>query len=108
MRSNTRLRYSEDSLRRKLSFVTNVVYDVNYLIILPKRHPVTQLIVKYHHESEGHEMGVNFTLNRLRERYMVVNGRELIKRTIKTCAECKRRLIGKPSSQQMAPLPKIR
>ncbi len=97
MRSNTRLRYSEE-----------LTDNVKYPIILPKRHPVTQLIVKYHHESEGHEMGVNFTLNHLRERYMVVNGRELVKRTIKTCAECKRRFRGKPSSQQMAPLPKIR
>ena len=97
MRCNTRLRYSVE-----------LTDNVKYPIILPKRHPVTQLIVRYHHEREGHEMGVNFTLNHLRERYMVVNGRELVKRTIKTCAECKRRFRGKPSSQQMAPLPKIR
>ena len=97
LRSNTRLRYSEE-----------LTDSVKYPIILPKRHPVTQLIVKYHHETEGHEMGVNFTLNHLRERYMVVNGRELVKRTIKACAECKRRFRGKAASQQMAPLPKIR
>ena len=97
MRCYTRLRYSVE-----------LTDNVKYPIILPKRHPVTQLIVRYHHESEGHEMGVNFTLNHLRERYMVVNGRELVKRTIKTCAKCKRRFRGKPSSQQMAPLPKIR
>ena len=57
--------------------------------------------------SEGHEMGVNFTLNHLRECYMVVNSRELVKRTIKTCTECKRWCRGKPSSQQIALLPKI-
>ncbi len=55
MRSNTRLCYFEE-----------LTDNVKYPNILPKRHPVTQLIVKYHHESEGHEMGVNFTLNHLR------------------------------------------
>ena len=94
MRSNTWLRYSEE-----------LTDNLKYPIILPKRHPETELIVKYHHESEGHEMGVNFTLNHLRERYMVANGRELLKRTIKTCAEWKRRFRGKPSSQQTATLP---
>jgi hypothetical protein len=58
LRSNTRLRYTED-----------LSEDIKYPIILPKRYPVTKLIVKYHHESEGHRMGVNFTLNHLRERY---------------------------------------
>ena len=95
MRCNIRLCYSEE-------LTDNVKYP-----ILPKRDPVTQLIVKYHHESEGHEMGVNLTLSHLRERHMVVNGRELVKRTIKPCTECNRRFKGKPSSQQTAPLPKI-
>ncbi|CAB3991157.1 Hypothetical predicted protein [Paramuricea clavata] len=46
LRSNTRLRYSED-----------LSEEIKYPIILSKRHPVTKLIVKYHHESEGHRMG---------------------------------------------------
>ena len=95
--SNTRLRYSED-----------LSEEIKYPIILPKRHPVTKLIVKYHHESEGHRMGVNFTLNHLRERYHVVHGREMVKRTAKECTTCKRRFTGKPGVQQMAPLPNIR
>ena len=97
LRSNTRLRYSED-----------LSEEVKYPIILPKRHPVTKLIVKHHHESEGHRMGVNFTLNPLRERYHVVHGREMVKRTVKDCSECKRRFLGRPYTQQMAPLPKLR
>ena len=43
LRSNTRLRYSDD-----------LPEETKYPIILPKKHPVTQLIVKYHHETEGH------------------------------------------------------
>ena len=97
LRSNTRLWYSEE-----------LSEEVKYPIILPKRHPVTKLIVKHHHESEGHRMGVNFTLNHLRKRYHVVHGREMVKRTVKECSECKRRFLGRPCTQQMAPLPKLR
>ena len=45
LRSNTRLRNSNDKTK--------------YPIILPKKHPVTGLVVKYHHETEGHELGLN-------------------------------------------------
>ena len=69
LRSNTTLRYSND-----------LTDNVKYPIILPKRHPVTQLIVKQHHKNEGHEMGVTFTLSHRRERYMVVHGRKMVKR----------------------------
>ena len=48
--SNTRLQYSND-----------LPDETKYPIILPKKHPVMELIVKYHHETEGHEMGLNYT-----------------------------------------------
>ena len=53
-------------------------------------------------------MGVNFTLNHLRQRYHVVHGREMAKKTVRKCTECKWRFTGKPCTQQMAPLPKLR
>ena len=67
-----------------------------------------KLIVKYRHESEGHRMGVNFTLRHLRQRYHVVHGREMVKKSMRECTECKPRFTGKPCTQQMAPLPKLR
>ena len=70
LRSNTRLRYSDD-----------LSEETKFPIILPKNHIVTRLIVKSHHEKEGHEMGVNFTLNR--EKYFVLHGRQQVKRCIK-------------------------
>ena len=97
LRSNTRLRYAEHLPNR-----------VKYPVILPKKHPVTELIVKYHHEKEGHQMGLNYTLSHLRESYIVVLARETVKRIMKECSECKRRFRGKPLQQQMAPLPRIR
>ena len=97
LRSNTRLRYAE-----------YLPHRVEYPVILPKKHPVTELIVKYHHEKEGHQIRLNYTLNHLRERYIVVHVRETVKRIIKECSECKRRFRGKPLQQQVAPLPRIR
>ena len=96
LRSNTRLRYS-----------TDLPDETKYPILLPKKHHVTELILKYHHETEGHEMGLNYTLNHLREKYIVVHGRETVKKLIKECPECGRRFRGKPATQEMAPLPNI-
>ena len=80
LRSNTRLRCSND---------------------LPDE-------TKYHHETEGHEMGLNYTLNHVREKDVVVHERETVKKVIKKCPECRRRFRGKAAAQQMAPLPTIR
>ena len=97
LRANTRLRYAED-----------LSEDIKYPIILPKKHAVTKLIVKYHHEIEGHKMGVNYTLNHLREKYFVIHGRQHVKRCIRECGECCRRYRGGAAQQQMAPLPRLR
>lgn len=97
LRSNTRLRRSDD-----------LVADTKFPIILPKKNHVTQLIVKYHHEMEGHEMGINYTLNRLRERYHVIHSRQEVKACIQKCFERKRCFRLHPGKQQMAPLPQFR
>ena len=97
LRANTRLRRSDDLAR-----------EIKFPIILPKKHPVTQLIVKYHHELDCHEMGVNYTLNHLREKYHVIHSRQEVKRCIQNCYECKRRFRLHPAKQQMAPLPQFR
>ena len=97
LRFNTRLRYAE-----------NLPNSVKYPVILPKKHPVMKLVIKCHHEKEGHQMELNYTLNHLRERYIIVHARETAKRIIRECNECKRRYRGKPLQQQMAPLPRIR
>ena len=97
LRSHTRLRHADD-----------LPYDVKCPIILPKRNHVTGLIVKYYHELEGHQMGLNYTINHVREKYLVVHVREQVKRVMRECFECARRFRSKPAHQQMAPLQKIR
>ena len=97
LRSSTRLRHADD-----------LPYEVKCPIILPKRNHVTRLIVKNYHESEGHQMGLNYAINHLREKYLVVHVREQVKRVMRECFECARRFRSKPAHQQMAPLPRIR
>ena len=97
LRANTRLRRSDDLAR-----------EIKFPIILPKKHPVTQLIVKYHHELDCHEMGVNYTLNHLREKYNVIHSRQEVKRCIQNCDEWKRSFRLHPTKQQVAPLQQFR
>ena len=79
LRSNTRL-----------SHVDDLPYDVKCPIILPKRNHITGLIIKYYHELEGHQMGLNFTINHAREKYLVVHVHEQVKRVMRECFECAR------------------
>lgn len=80
LRAHTRLRHSEDLTK-----------GIKFPIILPKKHPVTQLIVKYYHERESHEMGVNYTLNPFRQQYHVIHSRQEVRRSIRKGYECKKR-----------------
>ena len=53
-------------------------------------------------------MGVNYTINHLQEKYLVIHVREEVKRVNRECRECARRFKVQPIQQQMAPLPQIR
>ena len=68
LRSNTRLRHAND-----------LPYDVKCPIILLKRNHITGLIVKYYRELEGHQMGLNYTINHVPEKYLVVHVHEQVK-----------------------------
>ena len=57
---------------------------------------------------KGHQMALNYTINHVREKYLVVHIREQVKRVMRERFECARRFRSKPAHQQMAPLPKIR
>ncbi|XP_031556623.1 uncharacterized protein LOC116293341 [Actinia tenebrosa] len=82
-------------------------YDTKHPAILPKGHPVSQLIVSHVHRRGNHSRGVNCVFAELRQKYWVVNGREEVKRSERECNLCKIRR--KRTGQQiMAPLPKAR
>ena len=49
-------------------------------------------------------MGVNYTIKRIREKFLVIYVRQEVKQTNKDCSECVRRFKVQPVQQQMAPV----
>ena len=73
------------------------------LVILPKNHHVSTLIVRHHHETLGH-IGREFTVNEIRHKYWIVGLRTLVRQVLSSCRVC-RRLFSAPMTQRMADLP---
>ena len=63
----------------RLRFAEFLPYDARCLIILPRGHWVTKLIVKNYHELANHAAGVNFILWQLSERFWIIAAREEIR-----------------------------
>ena len=80
IRSNGRLQYAEF-----------LPFDVCFPIILPRKHWVTKLLVKYYHEQGCHIGGTNQTLTDISSRFWIVSGREEVRDWEKECSECRRR-----------------
>lgn len=71
-------------------------------IILPSKHHVTDLIIRFYHEIEGH-MGKQQVLSETRKKFWILRGLSAVKRVVGNCLPCKRR-HGALCKQQMAPL----
>ena len=66
---------NEDGLLRmdgRSRLANELPYDTKHPILLPKKHPVTKLIVMEIHKSLGHGIGVKFVLTQLRSRFLVI------------------------------------
>lgn len=71
-------------------------------IILPYGDHVTELIIRYYHENNGH-VGRQHVLAEIRAKYWILRGPSAVKKTIGRCIAC-RRQHNPPLTQQMAPL----
>ena len=58
-------------------------------MILPKKHWVTRLIVRYFHELANHSAGINFVLIQISQKYWIPAARDAIKDFENQCNECK-------------------
>lgn len=81
-------------------------YNEKHPIILPKKHNVSQLIVRCCHERLAHACKEQ-TLAQTRKMFWILGGRGLAEIIIRNCFKC-RRLNERPMKQIMAPLPKER
>ena len=81
-------------------------WDQKHPVILPKRHHVSQLIVRHYDESAAHS-GREQTLCELRRMFWIIGGRGLVKKTIRSCIRC-RTMNAKLLEQFMGSLPRAR
>ena len=72
-------------------------------IIVPKHSPISCLIARYYHRLAGHS-GLEHVLSMIRERFWIVGARNVLKRMLNSCVDCKRRQAP-AGEQKMADLP---
>ena len=86
---------------------SDLEYNAKYPILIPRDHRLTELIVQRCHR-EVHHGGVRATLSRLRTKFWVVRGRQMVKKLLSRCVVCKK-LEGRPCSvTKVADLPEFR
>lgn len=67
----------------------DVPLEVKHPLILPKKSHISDLIVRYFHESVGHHQGHGVTHNTIRQAgYWIVDRRSTVARTISKCVTC--------------------
>ncbi|XP_046841031.1 uncharacterized protein LOC124435128 [Xenia sp. Carnegie-2017] len=59
-------------------------------IILPFKHPVTNMIIRQHHVEVGH-MSQESVLSSLRKEFWIIKGRTAVRRVVRSCLACQRR-----------------
>ena len=90
----------------RLQKAVELSWDEKHPMVLPKRHHVSQLIVRHYHESAAHS-GREQTLCEQRRMFWIIGGRGLVKKTIRSCIRC-RRMNVKPLEQFKGSLPRAR
>jgi len=97
-----------DGMLRVGGRLTNapVPYDTKHPVILPSDHHVTRLLIIHHHMIVGHS-GAGATWASLRERFWIIRGGAMVRKTIGGCFACKRRNAAR-GQQLMADLPSDR
>ena len=71
-------------------------------IIIPRKHPVSTLVIREVHEKA--HVGVEWTLGLLRDHFWIPRARQVIKSIVKNCIRCKK-MNAPLQQQQMSDLP---
>jgi len=83
---------------------SNLEYGNKFPILLPDRHPLTDLILKYHHADTRHQ-GRSITLSALRQAgYFIPKASSTVRKLVNSCVTC-RKLRAPMGEQRMADLP---
>ena len=85
---------------------SNLPEGTKHPIILPKRHMLTDLVVRHYH-TESRHYGYEYVLSQTRHVFWILRGKSTVKFYTKDCYFCKVRRAAM-CKQLMAPLPKER
>ncbi|XP_041470151.1 uncharacterized protein LOC121419759 [Lytechinus variegatus] len=80
--------------------------SAKHQVIMPRRHHVSTLLVRYVHKNIGHQ-GQNHVLAELRQQYWILGAGVLVRGLVRKCVTC-RRYQAKVGKQKMADLPAYR
>ena len=67
-------------------------FDSKYQIILAKKHPLSELLIKDIHVRNC-DSGRELTLNLLREKFWIIHAKSLVRKVLLNCSYCKRQRI---------------
>ena len=99
--------YKENVTRCHGRIESPLPYDTKFPIFLPIDHCFTRLIVRQSHNQVMHN-SIRETLTQIRAKYWITKGRQVLKRILSKCTNC-RRLEGPPYGNPKAPpLPEFR
>ena len=79
-------------------------YDARFPIILPQKHPITELVIRKYHNRVMHN-GMKGTLTDVRSRFWIVRGRRAVHDVISRCVTCKKLEGLAYSASPQPPLP---
>ena len=80
-----------------------ITEDAEHPILLPKKHHVTDLIVRKYHEELAHA-GREHVLASVRLKFWIIKGRVAVRRVLRDCFKCRRR-NAPTGEQRLANLP---
>ncbi|XP_070517428.1 uncharacterized protein [Cardiocondyla obscurior] len=86
--------------------MSNLTYTQKHPIIIPSRHHLTDKIIREIHEKHFHA-GIQTTLHILRRNFWILDGRNQVRKVIRSCMKCYR-FIAKPVDYVMGDLPPTR
>ncbi|GFW09170.1 integrase catalytic domain-containing protein [Trichonephila clavipes] len=90
----------------RLSRNTRLSYDQKHPVLLPKSHEFTRKVINFYHIAYFHA-GPQLTLSLIRQKLWFVDGRSVVRHTLKKCLICFKMNL-RSSSQLMGDLPPIR
>ncbi|GFX67857.1 integrase catalytic domain-containing protein [Trichonephila clavipes] len=90
----------------RLSRNTRLSYDQKHPMLLPKSHEFTRKVINFYHITYLHA-GPQLTLSLIRQKFWFVDGRSVVRHTLKKCLICFKMNL-RSSTQLMGDLPPIR